>query len=377
MTITIPACAEGTLRAVLLSPTHGFLAESYYEDARRDFTSLSYVTKVNGWGSFSGAVALATSPLAEHMDPNNILVIYRTPPGGAAEYIDFAGIVRRTERFVTSTDIELVQIYGREADSIINRYFIEPTAGSVNNSKTGLADDVVKGYVRDECLLDPTKVYPNFFVASDLGESATTLSRDIRYEHLAGVIKNIRDAADDFDFKITILDDLSAFQFATYEHYGLDRRIGSASPLIFSLDNRNMQMPRYWRRGYDGITRILILGGGQGLDRTVVTVENAAAEALWGFHEQTYDDREEDTPNLTSVGEGVLLERGPTSGLDFEIISANYGVEWKVGYKVSAEYAGVEADYEIEQVRVVVNSEQLESPIEAITPDLRLLELRD
>lgn len=119
-----------------------------------------------------------------------------------------------------------------------------------------------------------------------------------------------------------------------------------------------------------------MLGRNQGTSRTVVTVENAAAEALWGFHEQTYDSRNEADANLTSVGEGVLLERGPTEGLDFEIIGANYGVEWRLGDRVSAEYAGVEADYLIEQVRVVVSNERLESPVEAITPDLRLLEIR-
>ncbi len=375
--IGIPACAEGRLRAVLLSPAHEFLIESYFEDARRDFTSLSYVTKVDGWGSFAGAVAWDQSPLAEHMNPNNILVIYRTPPGGEPEYIDFVGIVRRTEIFTTSLDVTLMQIYGREADSIMNRYYIEPVAGLEYNSKTGFADDVIKAYVRDECLLDATKIYPNFSVSPDSSQSATSLSRDIRYGKLSDVIKNIRSSADDFNFKITIADDLGSFLFNTYyPQYGLDRRIGSASPLIFSMDNRNMRMPRYWKRGYDGVTRMIMLGGGQGTDRVVVKVNNANALATWGFHEQTFDDRGEAEANLASVGEGLLLERGPTEGLDFEIIAANYGVEWKLGYKVSAEYAGVEADYIIEQVRVVIGNEQLESPVEAITPDLRLLEIR-
>lgn len=377
MVITIPACAEGKLRAVILSPTHGFLAESYFEDARRDFTSLSYVTKVDGWGSFAGAVAWEQSPLAEYLNPNNILVIYRTPPSGEPEYIDFVGIIRRTEIFTTSLDVTLVQIYGREADSIMNRYVIEPTAGSEYNSKTGFADNVVKAYVRDECLLDATKVYPNFAVSPDSSQSATSLSREIRYGKLSDVIKNIRSSADDFNFKITITADLSAFLFDTYyPQYGLDRRIGSTDPLIFSMDNRNMRMPRYWKRGYDGVSRIIILGKGQGIDRVVVKVNNADTLATWGFHEQPYDDRNEADANLASVGEGLLLERGPTEGLDFEIISANYGVEWKLGYKVSAEYADVEADYLIEQVRVVIGNEQLESPVEAITPDLRLLEIR-
>lgn len=375
--MTIPSCAEGRLRAVILSPTHGFLAESHFEDARQDFTSLSYVTKVDGWGSFSGAVAWDESPLAEHMNPNNILVVYRTPPGGGLEYIDFVGIVRRTETFTTSLDVTLVQIYGREADCIMNRYYIEPTAGSEHNSKTGFADDVIKGYVRDECLLDATKIYPNFNVAADRSESATSLSREIRYEKLSDVIKNIRSSADDFNFKITIAADLGSFLFDTYyPQYGLDRRIGSASPLIFSMDNRNMRMPRYWKRGYDGVTRMIMLGGDQGTARTVVKVNNADALAEWGFHEQTFDDRQEADANLASVGEGLLLERGPTEGLDFEIIAATYGVDWKLGYKVSAEYADVEADYLIEQVRVVIGNEALESPVEAITPDLRLLEIR-
>jgi len=375
--MTIPSCAEGRLRAVILSPDHGFLAESHFEDARQDFTSLSYVTKIDGWGSFAGAVAWERSPLAEHMNPNNILVVYRTPPGGLPEYIDFVGIVRRTEIFTTSLDVTLVQIYGREADSIMNRYVIEPTAGLEYNSVTGFADDVVKEYVRDTCINDATKVYPHFNVGANSSQSATSLSREIRYGKLSDVIKNIRSSADDFNFKITIADDLSSFLFDTYwPQYGLDRRIGSGDPLIFSMDNRNMRMPRYWKRGYDGVTRIIMLGGGQDITRVVVKVNNADALAEWGFHEQTFDDRGEADANLASVGEGLLLERGPTEGLDFEIIAANYGVDWKLGYKVSAEYADIEADYLIEQVRVVIGNEALESPVEAITPDLRLLEIR-
>ena len=375
--MTIPSCAEGRLRCVILSSDHVFLCESYFEDARQDFTSLSYVTRIDGWGSFSGAVAWEQSPLAEHMNPNNILVVYRTPPGGGAEYIDFVGIVRRTETFTTSLDVTLVQIYGREADCIMNRYIIEPTAGSEHNSKTGFADNVVKEYVRDACINDATKVYPHFSVGANSSQSATSLSREIRYEKLSDVIKNIRSSADDFNFKITIADDLSSFLFDTYHpQYGLDRRTGNVSPLIFSMDNRNMRMPRYWKRGYDGVTRMIMLGKDQGAARTVVKVDNADALAEWGFHEQTFDDRGEADANLASVGEGLLLERGPTEGLDFEIIAAEYGVEWKLGYKVSAEYAGVEADYLIEQVRVVIGNEALESPVEAVAPDLRLLEIR-
>ena len=370
-------CAEGRLRAVILDPDHNFKCESYFEDARRDFTSLTYVVKVDGWGAFSGAVTWAQSPLAEYLLPNYILVIYRTPPGGYAEYIDFVGIIRRTEIFTASTDVTLVQIYGREIDSILNRYIIEPTAGSTHNSKSGFADNVIKGYVSDEMVSDATKTYPYFSVAANSSQSATTLAREIRYGNLYDTIKNIRDAADDFNFKVTITEDLGNFIFNTYyPQYGLDRRIGTADPLIFSLDNRNMRLPMYWKRGYDAVSKVIVLGGGQGEDRAIVTVENADTEATWGFTEQTYDARNEADANLESVGDGILHDRGPTEGLDFEIVNALYGVEWKLGYKVSAEYADVEADYIIDEVRVVVNSEQLESPVEDIQPNLRLLEIR-
>ena len=373
----IPTCAEGKLRAVVLNPDHGIEGESHFEDARRDFTSLTYSTRLNGWGAFSGAVMWAESPLSGLLLPHYILVVYRTPAGDYEEYIDFAGIIRRVETFTASTDITYKQIYGREADSILGRYEIEPPVGLAYNDKTGIADNVLKEYVRDECVDDPTKVFPHFSVGVNTSQSATTLSRSIRYKRLSDIIKNIRDAADDFDFKVTISDDLSEFIFDTYyPQFGLDRRIGSASPLVFSMDNRNMRLPMYWQRGYDATSKIMVLGGGQAENRAVVSVEDPDTEALWGFCEQSYDARSEDDADLASVGAGVLKERGPTSGLDFEIINSPYGGEWKLGYRVSAEYAGIEADYLIDEVRVVINSEQLESPVEAISPNMKLLEIR-
>jgi len=372
---------EDKVKVLILNKDHALQAEIDLEDARRDFTSLTYVKKVNGWGSFSGVVIWQASPYVIHLQPDYRFVVQRKIAGTSVWINDFAGFIRRIEFFTPESDAELVQVWGRAVDSLLSRYVIEPDAGDAFVTMTGFADDLVKALVRRECLNNPDKVFPHFSVNADTSSSAKEMTIEIRNQNLFDAIEEIRNTANDFDFKVLISDDLSELVFDTYApQLGRDLTVGNTDgneALIFSTDNKNMRMPRYWKEGLGATTQVLVLGQGYMETRNITTVNaSAAVIAEWGLSQDTRDAKELIDPvALVDIGEGVLEDQGPKESMDFktlESVGTRYYTHWRLGDWVTAQYLDMEADFAIEEVRFVVQEEGLEQK----TPKLRQIAIR-
>jgi len=372
---------EDHVKVLILNKSLDLVAEIDLENAERDFTSLTYVKKVNGWGSFSGVVIWQGSPYVQYLLPDYRFIVQRQVTGTNVWVNDFAGFIRRIEFFTPESDAELVQIWGREIDSLLSRYLIEPDTGDAFVTMTGFADDLVKALVRRECIDDLDKVFPNLVVAADTSKSAKEMTIEIRNQNLFDTIAEIRDTANDFDFKVTISDDLSEFVFDTYApQFGRDLTVGNTDgnePLIFSIENRNMRMPRYWKVGLDAKTQVLVLGQGY-METRNTTVVNAANDIIaeWGIAQETKDAKDIIDPDtLIDIGEGVLEDQGPQEQMDFKTFesdSTRYWEHWKLGDWVTAQYLDIEADFAIEEIRFTVPAEELEQ----ITPQLRQIAIR-
>jgi len=367
--------AEDIVSVVMLDRNNVVQAEIGLENAARDFTSLSYVKKVSGWGSFSGAVIWGDSPYAEMMQPNYRIVVMRQPIGNINRIQDFAGFIRRVEYTTPASDIDTIQIWGRGIGSILGKYQIIPDSGSAYEIQTGKADDVVKAYVRHCCLEDPDRVFPNFEVAGDRGESEYSDTWEARYERLHEYTRTIRDQANDFDYMVTLSNDFSTFTFETASpQIGRDLRINNPEgndPLIYSLVNGNMSDPRYWRVGFDGATEVAVLGQGSQEDRVIVNVRDTDLEETWGYHGIRIDRQDlDETGQLTAEGQAVLENQKPREGFVFqptETLGTRYYTDWRLGDQVTGQYLDIEADFMIEEIRFVISSTQLEVK----TPKLR------
>jgi len=373
--------SEDYVKVLILDKSLDLVAEIDLEDASRDFTSLTYVKKINGWGSFSGVVIWQGSPYVQYLLPDYRFVVQRQVTGTNIWINDFIGFIRRIEFFTPESDAELVQIWGREADSLLSRYIIEPDEEDAFVIMTGYADDLVKALVRRECVDDPDKVFPNLTVAADTSSSAREMSIEIRNQNLFDTIANIRDTANDFDFKITVNDDLDTLTFNTYTpRFGRDLTVGNTDgnePLIFSIENRNMRMPRYWRVGLDAKTQVLVLGQGY-METRNTTVVNAADSVVaeWGIAQETKDAKDIIDPNtLINIGESVLEDQGPQERMDFktfESASTRYWKHWRLGDWATARYLNIEADFAIEEIRFIVPADKLEE----VTPKLKQIAIR-
>lgn len=373
--------SEDRIKVLILDKSLNLVAEIDLEDAARDFTSFTYVKKLNGWGSFSGVVLWQDSPYAQYLLPDYRYVIQRQVTGTNVWVNDFVGFIRRIEYFTPETDTQLVQTWGREASSLLGRYLIEPDSGDAFVEMTGYADDLVKALVRRECINNASKAFPNLVVNADTSSSSKEMSIQVRNENLYDVISKIRDSANDFDFNVTINDDLSALVFDTYApQFGRDLTTGNTDgnePLIFSIENRNMRMPRYWKVGFDAKTQILVLGQGYMETRNTVTVsadDDTIAE--WGLAQGTKDAKDLiDEDALIDAGESALEDQGPQERMDFKTFespSTRYWQHWRLGDWVTAQYMDIEADFAIEEIRIVVSNDKTEE----ITPKLRQLAIR-
>lgn len=372
---------EDKVKILILDRSFNLVAEIDLEDAARDFTSLTYVKKINGWGSFSGVVIWQNSPYVQYLQPDYRFVVQRNVLGTATWINDFAGFIRRIEYFTPETDTELVQVWGRGVSSLLGRYLVEPDSGDAFVEMSGYADDLVKALVRRECLDNPDKVFPNLTVGADTSSSAKEMSIQIRNENLFDTITKIRDAANDFDFSVTINDDLSGLTFDTYSpQFGRDLTTGNTDgnePLIFSIENRNMRMPRYWKVGFDAKTQILVLGQGYMETRNSVTVsadDDTIAE--WGLSQGTKDAKDLiDNDALIDAGNSALEDEGPKEQMDFKTFespSTRYWQHWRLGDLVTAQYLDIEADFSVEEVRIAISSDKLEQ----ITPKLKQIAIR-
>lgn len=364
--------------------------------------------------------------------PDRRIDFWRSPDIGYPMRHEGTYLLRMPKIYTRETDnITLIALYGRDPKDLLRRRWVIQPAGYPQTYKTDYIDDMMKEIVReqmlwDECLdaeaaQDNSRAFPEseFIVQGEvslgplythtfpdrnvldvlkelqeasfqLHEEAPLVNSRIYFDVLPRALYGtprleIQDEAtgeaiQDEESGEALLDEsayestsIQGFEFATFA--GLRGKDRTASALIFSLENNNLEAPYYTLNYMEEENSIVVKGFGRGDSRpfTRVTDTQRAGASRWNLCEGLEDaSTEPDQDSLEDYAYPKLYAGAPQEELSAVFLNVGgnedtprslYGLDWDLGDLLPVEFAGKQFNVEVDIVYVAID----ESGKETIT----------
>lgn len=328
---------------------------------------------VSDVGKFTLKIPISAIPL-HLIRPDNMFQFWRASVGGQLK-LWRVYFIRRWVFEMSGSD-EYVTMAGPDTNELLRRRVVAAYQKSTQSKKTGLADNLMKAYLRDALsnAIPPTptagtRAWPNLTVQADVG-LGPSVERSLPWHNLFtsasnGVIavlaKTSREAGNEVFFDIVpkeVSNNRITFEFRTsINQPGADVTDSVTFDTLFG----NMQNPKLEFDYSDEENYIYSIGQGEGIHQKVVQVYDAArySQSLWGRCEGVADGSQEGTTAaLTAAGRSAVSAGRPkisftASALDTD--ATRFGLDWDVGYRVLAKYRGLEFKSLIRAVSIQIN----------------------
>jgi hypothetical protein len=229
-----------------------------------DFESLVYVRKHYGAGEFT----LVLDPHACHAslfkNKDYFLVVDKDPRK--------SGIIRFFEQ--SDDEESKLEIRGFTLESVLNRRLVIPPDGQAYDVISGSAETAIKHYVGNHVTapVDPARVFANFTMAADQNQGVPA-KKYARYDELLSVISEIGEQS---KMGFEVLFDLESKSLIFDVVPGEDHAVGSASPVIFSMEYTNLESQTFTVDALKEKTTAYVGGGGEETSRPVIVVGGSA-----------------------------------------------------------------------------------------------------
>jgi len=389
----------------------------------------SYSRAVRGYGTL--LVGLPYQDYVEKVfpifQPDWRVDVWRSPDTGYPLRREGTYLLRMPKIYTRTTDnMQMISFYGRDLKDLLRRRYIIQPAGYSQTYKTDYIDDMMKEIVREQMLYnealdadavqDNSRAWPEgeFIVQGNvsLGPLKTFTFPD---RNVLDTLKELQDAsfqlheeapllnnriffdviAQDLDgFSLYILDldgdpildeggefvleerssegtFTQGFKFVTFADLrGQDR---TASALIFSIKNNNLEGPYYTRDHMSEVNSVVVKGFGRGDSRPSarVTDTQRAGASRWNLCEGLEDaSTEPDQASLEDYAYPPLYEGAPKEEISAVFLNVPgsedtprslYGVDWDLGDLLPVEYAGKQWNVEVDIVYVAVDENGAET----------------
>ena len=345
-------------RLATLNDNGGFTLVLRYNGTGQFSIQLNYNMDWAALGIFSGL-------------PDNRIEFWRATPEVKRQLLA-VGFIRKAN--ITDTALT---ISGPDQNGLLDTRIIAYDAGTSQTDKTDYADDMMKAVVYDNmgggapAGRDLTDY--GFGIAGDLG-LGPSIDMQFAWRPVRATLDKIAKVASENGTRIYYgIEPVSPteFLFKTWVGQpGIDR----TSDLVFSID-RGLADPSLTLDYQQEITYVYAGGQGQGAARDVQEVEDTArsSASIFGRREGFRDARHVtagDSDAVEDAGYGMLAEGRPTRLFMATILSvpsAQYGRDWNLGDRVTAQFCGMKFECLISKVRVVVRgdgSEEITAQLE-------------
>lgn len=353
-------------------------SRQYVGELSLSAVSFRYVKAANDLGYFE-----VTAPANEWpMEWRNLDYQYhfwRKPNGGAWK-LDFVGLAR--DRFSdTVRGVTTKRVEGYGANHVLARRVVAYKAGTAGADKTDYLDDMMKAVVYDNLgagASDARNIATAFglTIAADLSD-APNATKAFSYENVLTVLQSLADtsagqASSPVELFFNVACDGYAsnetptFQFRTFTGQpGRDRTDGGGNnaPIIFSLDNANIDNVHYQRVFSEEANYIYAGGNGLEDDRNVQEASDSTriGESPINRCEMFVSASHVDDADVVQVAYEALNDNRPTRKLTCTLLdteTARYGVDWEWGDKVTVEHGEGSFDEVVRVVEVSVQNKK-------------------
>lgn len=357
----------------------------------------AYTRAVNGLGTINFGLPFRPfeQKFSPYFRPDWRVEVWRSPAYGIPMRREDVYILRKPHVFLREDNVEILQFYGRNGLDLLYRRSVIQRGGTSWARKTDLADDMMKEIVREQMLFgssldedgvqDDTRAWPEdeFSVQTDagLGPSMSLAFADKKVIDVLKQIKdntrqlNVEDAANRriyFDVVPVSLAEGSApsgsrlgWEFRTYADLrGMNR---TTNGVTFSPENENIGSPAYSKSHLDEYNSVVVRGNGKGKTQIVEVVDATGRiqSSRWNRIEAVISARNETTTaGLRAAGRAALNKGKPIQEFQGTFLNTPgrkdvpqslYGIDWDLGDRVRANYAGRQFNVDINVVYVNVD----------------------
>lgn len=298
---------------------------------------------VNGVGSH--AITLKGDlNIANEIGLDYIVEVWHRPPGYSVWVLAYEGLHRTWVWTADSSGEEQFTSYGHGYNGLLSRRIIAAYASTAGSDKSGKAETVIKEYVNENAGPGAiaTRQLPGLSIQAT-GSGGNNWEGKRSWRNLLEVCQEIAYAGGG-DFQI-VGTGPATFEFRWYTgQLGSVRTIGSADPVVFSLQRNNMLQPTLSVNHGQEFNMVYVLGQGEEAARTVVLASNPAASGAspWNTIEVSRQATNEDTVDgLTSTGVAELRNGLAQQNITFKVAQmpdCAYGVHYFLGDVISALY---------------------------------------
>ncbi|NJN65458.1 MAG: hypothetical protein HC884_01475 [Chloroflexaceae bacterium] len=363
------------------------------------FVRLEYRRRVNdpGFGvglfgrvsyPFTLTLALPSLPpsLVRLFQRDYRLEVWRSVDGGLLELdTETVWFISQVVRRVMSKGERVLIVYAEPAISLLSRRVVAFAAGSVQAQKSGPADNLMRAIVRENFGSESgagrdVSAWLTVPPAGEDRSAGATLSKAFAWRNVLTVLQELAEASAEAGGPIffdVVAPTPATLRFETYAQVrGTDHSRSNSrgmEPVVLSVEMGTLTdvvRSVEWR---EEVTAVYVAGQGARAAREVVEVTDTARAALvpFGRRETLHDARQVAvTTGLTDEGHARLQAGQPADTFSARVVSrpaALYGVHWRFGDRVTAEFGGEVMTCRVEQVQVSVTRDG-----EKVTADLVL-----
>lgn len=332
-----------------------------------DFTRLEYGTRENEIGVMTLTLPAEMFPGVPEKD--NILEIYRQV-GASAPYLelDTAWLIKKWKyNKVGQSDVLTVDAH--QAICIVDNPIVAYAADTTETSKTNQADDMMKEVIDENMGAGATDAARDISAVMTIQVDLTLAPSITKAFSWRKVLRTLQEIAKtSFEEGTYLVFDVvrigaGLFEFQTFiDHRGVDRGVGSASPLTVSTQNGLLSNPELIYDYSEERSYVYIGGRGEGIDRNIVEVSDAAriGLSLLGRRELFIDYRNSDLDTtLDTEGNEALKEYRPKITLTGTISDSEelqYGIDYKYGDIIVGQYNDIILNSHVDAINVIVDS---------------------
>lgn len=353
----------GTLyQMTFLDPLGNALSET------KSFLNASWAMRVNEVGSFT--IPLPTDFVPRGLDADYMIRIERQVEGGNL-YIEGNTLwfVQKFDKSLTAEG-RVTTILAHDAKCLLNRRIVAYASGTSNAQASAVpADNAMKAIVRSNLGSTATvaarswaSTVPAISVQADTSQGATITKQFAWRTPITGVIKDIADFSAQsgtyLAFDMVVVP--GGFEFRTYKgQRGTNRSLfGGFSPAAFGPQYGNLIDCKMTYDYTDYANYIYTGGQGDGSNRVIVEVSDAAGIAKYPFGRREYFQDARQTDNITSLtadGNACLREKRPRKIFTAKLVQTPatlYGRDYFLGDIITVSYEGEEFDCRIDAVAI-------------------------